>query len=156
MIETIKSINLACTTGGHDKVYNLWVNRIAGEAGIALKYEVVAEYGKRLGVLKKIIKGNYPNAHQAVTAFDDLVDEKKKKGYVEPLKNDIKYKVSITSSKPLTPLYILPKKEEYKVTFRQDKPTITIPQDEYLKLLAGTVPVAVPVTVVNGRKFRDE
>ena len=69
-------------TGNHDKVYNIAIKEdhrwaAYGSGG----YEVIAEWGPRLGVLKSQVKYSGNSRVLARLEFDNLVKAKRNKGY---------------------------------------------------------------------------
>jgi hypothetical protein len=64
-------------SGSHDKVYNVALRTNGSQ------YEVIAEWGARLGVLKQELKYSSPSLLAARLEFNKLVEAKKKpsKGY---------------------------------------------------------------------------
>lgn len=63
------------TRDNHDKVYNVQLEENGD------RYTVVAEYGRRTGVLKRITKYSGNSRFTALIQLSDLVNEKLSKGY---------------------------------------------------------------------------
>jgi predicted DNA-binding WGR domain protein len=63
------------TNDNHDKVYNVQLEQNG------TRYHVVAEYGRRLGVLKRITKYSGSSRLDATLEFNKLINEKVGKGY---------------------------------------------------------------------------
>ena len=73
-IDVIDSEYLYNDSEGHDKVYNVFFGYSKDNPN---NYIVIAEWGRRGGVLKESIKTTeWDNRYNARKVFDDLIDEK--------------------------------------------------------------------------------
>lgn len=70
-----QSVSLYYRQGSSDKVYNLSIEQSGGQ------YRVVGEYGRRGGTLKTHNKTGWVSWGTAITAYDEVLDEKTGKGY---------------------------------------------------------------------------